>query len=56
MLLGQDWHFGATGAEKPVPVYTHAQRWGGGFKASVLQEACLIDRYGNPSDSFCTVG
>ncbi|EIE18846.1 hypothetical protein COCSUDRAFT_45008 [Coccomyxa subellipsoidea C-169] len=34
----------SSGAEKPVPVYMHAQRWGGGFKASVLQEACLIDR------------
>lgn len=32
-----------TGGEKPAPVYMHAQRWGGGFKANVLSDACLID-------------
>jgi hypothetical protein len=32
-----------TGVEQPAPVYMHAQRWGGGFKANVLSDACLID-------------
>lgn len=34
------------GQERPMPVYMHAQRWGSGFKANLLPDACLIDRCG----------
>ncbi|BDA48954.1 Renalase [Coccomyxa sp. Obi] len=33
-----------SGLERPTPVYMHAQRWGSGFKANLLPNACLIDR------------
>ena len=31
------------GAAAPQPVYMHAQRWGGGFKANLAPERCLLD-------------